>query len=232
MCACAFVCKYLSGVLPQDDAPTMVEILRILNLRCKVTKELTFENFYLSRVLPEDKHASNGLVRKHPPQHTATHCNTLQHATIHCITLQHTATHGNTLRHTTTPYNTDQSGVLPEDKRAGNRLVRKAPPRLQRPVAHFDRKYLQHTHTHAHKHTHTHPITDSPTHTNALHVNTQLECIHTQLECPVAHFARRYLEEHTHTYTRTHSITLSPPHSHKCITFTHTTATPSRTFCP
>jgi len=34
-----------------------------------------------------------------PPQHTASHCNTLQHTATHCNALQRTATHCNTLEH-------------------------------------------------------------------------------------------------------------------------------------
>jgi len=121
VCVCVCVSQYLSSVLPLDDAPTMVEILRILNLLGTVTGGVFFEKFCLSGVLSVDKHASNGLVRKNHSQHTATRCNTLQHTT----TPQHTATHCNTLQRTAIHYNTHQSGVLVEDIRAGYGLVRK-----------------------------------------------------------------------------------------------------------
>ena len=127
VCVRVFVCEclYLSGILPQDDAPTMVKILRILNLLCTLSKMPIFEKLLLSRVLLEEKRADNGLMRKTPSQHTTARCNTLH-------TLHHAATH----------YNTHLSGISPEDNRAGNGLVRKAPLRLQGPVADFVLKYL------------------------------------------------------------------------------------------
>ena len=116
-------------------------------------------------MLPGDKRAHNGRMRKYLSQHTGDTnyrsllqkrpiketllCkrgklsrNILQHAATRCNTLQHTATHCNTLQHTATHCNTHLSGILPEDNRAGNGLVRKAPSRLQCPVAYFALKYL------------------------------------------------------------------------------------------
>ena len=48
---------------------------------------------------------------KKPPQHTATHNNTLQHAATCCDTLQHAATHCNILQYTATYCNTLQQCV-------------------------------------------------------------------------------------------------------------------------